>query len=52
VDLAALIQVLRSRGQGAGILVSRFPKDTSASCSLREPAEVKEFLRRLAADTT
>ncbi|KAJ1296797.1 hypothetical protein BS78_01G330000 [Paspalum vaginatum] len=40
-------KVLRSRGQGAGILVSKFPKDTTASFSLREPAEVKDFLRRL-----
>ncbi|WVZ57137.1 hypothetical protein U9M48_007564 [Paspalum notatum var. saurae] len=42
-------KVLRSRGQGAGILVSKFPKDTTASFSLREPAEVKDFLRRLVA---
>ncbi|PUZ40878.1 hypothetical protein GQ55_9G457400 [Panicum hallii var. hallii] len=40
-------KVLRSRGQGAGILVSKFPKETSASFSLREPAEVRDFLRRL-----
>ncbi|XP_062211427.1 probable trehalose-phosphate phosphatase 9 [Phragmites australis] len=40
-------KVLRSRGQGAGILVSKFPKETSASFSLREPTEVKEFLRKL-----
>ncbi|XP_062215455.1 probable trehalose-phosphate phosphatase 9 [Phragmites australis] len=40
-------KVLRSRGQGAGILVSKFPKETSASFSLREPAEVREFLRKL-----
>jgi trehalose 6-phosphate phosphatase len=39
--------VLRARGQGAGILVSRFPKETSASFTLRDPAEVKEFLRKL-----
>jgi trehalose 6-phosphate phosphatase len=44
-------KVLRSRGQGAGILVSRFPKETSASFSLREPAEVKDFLRMLVAAT-
>ncbi|KAG8063204.1 hypothetical protein GUJ93_ZPchr0003g17626 [Zizania palustris] len=40
-------RVLRARAQGAGILVSRFPKDTCASFSLRDPAEVKEFLRKL-----
>ncbi|KAM0871255.1 hypothetical protein ACQ4PT_039499 [Festuca glaucescens] len=40
-------KVLRSRGQGAGILVTRFPKDTLASFSLRDPAEVKDFLRKL-----
>ena len=27
-------------GQGIGILVTKFPKETSASYSLREPAEV------------
>lgn len=41
-------RVLRARGQGAGILVSRFAKETSASFTLRDPAEVKEFLRKLA----
>jgi trehalose 6-phosphate phosphatase len=40
-------RVLRARGQGAGILVSRFPKETSASFTLRDPAEVKEFMRKL-----
>ncbi|XP_066392302.1 probable trehalose-phosphate phosphatase 9 [Miscanthus floridulus] len=40
-------RVLRARGHGAGILVSRFPKETSASFTLRDPAEVKEFLRKL-----
>ncbi|KAF7000000.1 hypothetical protein CFC21_015961 [Triticum aestivum] len=40
-------KVLRNMGQGIGILVTKFPKDTSASYSLREPAEVKEFLRKL-----
>ncbi|KAM0871252.1 hypothetical protein ACQ4PT_039497 [Festuca glaucescens] len=40
-------RVLRSRGQGAGILVTRFPKDTLASFSLRNPAEVKDFLHEL-----
>ncbi|XP_042397385.1 probable trehalose-phosphate phosphatase 6 isoform X2 [Zingiber officinale] len=33
-------QVLRDRGQGIGILVSEFPKETKASYSLRNPAEV------------
>ncbi|CAN6294878.1 unnamed protein product [Urochloa humidicola] len=42
-------KVLRNRGQGAGILVSKFPKETTASFSLREPAEVRDFLRRLVA---
>jgi hypothetical protein len=32
-------QVLRRRGQGVGILVSKHPKETSASYSLQEPAE-------------
>ncbi|THU53135.1 hypothetical protein C4D60_Mb10t11220 [Musa balbisiana] len=40
-------EVLRDREQGLGILVSRCAKETNASYSLREPAEVKEFLRRL-----
>uniref|UniRef100_A0A0E0KEG2 Trehalose 6-phosphate phosphatase n=1 Tax=Oryza punctata TaxID=4537 RepID=A0A0E0KEG2_ORYPU len=40
-------RVLRSRGHGAGILVSRFPKDTCASFSLRDPGEVKDFLCKL-----
>ncbi|XP_072060731.1 probable trehalose-phosphate phosphatase J isoform X2 [Arachis hypogaea] len=38
---------LRDRGQGLGVLVSKFPKDTSASYSLQEPNEVMEFLQRL-----
>ncbi|KAG5136582.1 hypothetical protein AAZX31_08G135900 [Glycine max] len=38
---------LRDRGQGSGILVSKFPKDTSASYSLQEPNEVMDFLQRL-----
>ncbi|XP_078444674.1 putative trehalose-phosphate phosphatase 6 [Wolffia australiana] len=41
-------RVLRERGQGLGILVSKIPKDTCASYSLREPSEVMEFLQRLA----
>ncbi|KAL6657563.1 hypothetical protein ACP70R_005343 [Stipagrostis hirtigluma subsp. patula] len=40
-------KVLRNMGQGIGILVSKFPKETAASYSLREPVEVKEFLRKL-----
>ncbi|CAL5006487.1 unnamed protein product [Urochloa decumbens] len=40
-------KVLRKRGNGVGILVSKHPKDTSASYSLQEPAEVMEFLLRL-----
>lgn len=33
-------QMLRDKGQGFGILVSKSPKDTSASYSLQEPSEV------------
>ncbi|KAI4382062.1 hypothetical protein MLD38_008070 [Melastoma candidum] len=40
-------KILRDRGQGFGILVSKFPRDTSASYSLQEPAEVMDFLQRL-----
>ncbi|KAL8478961.1 hypothetical protein ACS0TY_030739 [Phlomoides rotata] len=40
-------KVLREKGQGFGILVSKTPKDTSASYSLQEPSEVMAFLRRL-----
>ncbi|KAK7282802.1 hypothetical protein RIF29_11868 [Crotalaria pallida] len=40
-------KVLRSRGQGIGILVSRFPKETDASYTLEDPSEVEQFLRRL-----
>ncbi|XP_038999877.1 probable trehalose-phosphate phosphatase H isoform X1 [Hibiscus syriacus] len=40
-------KILRDRGQGFGILVSKFPKETSASYSLQEPGEVMDFLRRL-----
>ncbi|MED6183299.1 hypothetical protein PIB30_036660 [Stylosanthes scabra] len=38
---------LRERGQGLGVLVSKFPKDTIASYSLQDPNEVMEFLQRL-----
>ncbi|KAM7276871.1 hypothetical protein ACFE04_018737 [Oxalis oulophora] len=40
-------KILRDRGQGFGILVSKFAKDTTASYSLQEPDEVMDFLRRL-----
>ncbi|XP_021900663.1 probable trehalose-phosphate phosphatase D [Carica papaya] len=40
-------KVLRERGQGFGILVSKVPKQTKASYSLQEPSEVKLFLQRL-----
>ncbi|XP_058179530.1 probable trehalose-phosphate phosphatase J [Rhododendron vialii] len=40
-------KVLRERGQGFGILVSKIPKETSASYSLQEPSEVMNFLQRL-----
>ncbi|XP_043711353.1 probable trehalose-phosphate phosphatase J [Telopea speciosissima] len=40
-------KVLKDRGQGFGILVSKFPKDTNASYSLQEPSEVMDFLQRL-----
>ncbi|XP_031118259.1 probable trehalose-phosphate phosphatase H isoform X1 [Ipomoea triloba] len=45
-------KVLRQRRQGFGILVSRIPKETSASYSLQEPSEVMQFLRRLVEWTT
>ncbi|KAJ3695804.1 hypothetical protein LUZ60_001181 [Juncus effusus] len=40
-------KVLRNRGQGIGILVSKSPKETKAAYSLQEPAEVMDFLQRL-----
>ncbi|KAJ4889625.1 putative trehalose-phosphate phosphatase C [Raphanus sativus] len=40
-------KVLRERGQGLGIVVSETPKETNASYSLRDPSQVKEFLKRL-----
>ncbi|KAL1831464.1 hypothetical protein DCAR_0101439 [Daucus carota subsp. sativus] len=40
-------KVLRERGQGIGILVSKIPKETNASYSLQEPSEVMKFLQRL-----
>ncbi|GAB4861203.1 hypothetical protein Ancab_036361 [Ancistrocladus abbreviatus] len=38
---------LRKKNQGLGILVSKFPKETNASYTLKEPSEVKSFLQRL-----
>ncbi|XP_024025363.1 probable trehalose-phosphate phosphatase H isoform X2 [Morus notabilis] len=40
-------KILKARGQGFGILVSKCPKDTSASYSLQEPTEVMTFLQKL-----
>eukprot|EP01018_Ginkgo_biloba_P038277 Gb_27538 [translate_table: standard] len=40
-------KVLQKSGQGYGILVSTVPKETTASYSLKEPSEVKDFLLRL-----
>ncbi|XP_042395001.1 probable trehalose-phosphate phosphatase 6 [Zingiber officinale] len=40
-------KVLRDSGQGIGILVSKFPKETNATYYLQEPSEVKDFLVRL-----
>ncbi|CAN8256750.1 unnamed protein product [Cochlearia groenlandica] len=40
-------KMLRDKGEGFGILVSKFPKDTDASYSLQDPSEVMDFLRRL-----
>ncbi|XP_042410452.1 probable trehalose-phosphate phosphatase 6 [Zingiber officinale] len=40
-------KVLRDRGQGIGILVSKFPKETNATYYLQEPSEVKDFLIQL-----
>ncbi|KAI3873788.1 hypothetical protein MKX03_018722 [Papaver bracteatum] len=40
-------KVLRERGHGFGILVSKSPKETNASYSLQEPAEVMDFLHWL-----
>ncbi|XP_068665679.1 probable trehalose-phosphate phosphatase C [Aristolochia californica] len=41
-------KVLERRGQGFPIIVSSIPRDTKASFSLRDPAEVMLFLLRLA----
>ncbi|XP_018474716.1 probable trehalose-phosphate phosphatase I isoform X2 [Raphanus sativus] len=40
-------KMLRDRGEGCGILVSKFPKDTDASYCLQDPSQVMSFLRRL-----
>ncbi|KAK4352418.1 hypothetical protein RND71_027936 [Anisodus tanguticus] len=40
-------KILRNRGQGCGILVSKSPKETNASYSLQEPLEVMYFLNLL-----
>ncbi|KAL8133172.1 putative trehalose-phosphate phosphatase H [Apium graveolens] len=40
-------KVLADRGHGLGILVSRSPKETQASYSVREASEVMEFLQQL-----
>lgn len=36
-------QVLRNRGQGLGILVSKAPKETNASYTLQEPSEASTY---------
>ncbi|CAN6239390.1 unnamed protein product [Urochloa humidicola] len=40
-------KVLKKRGQGISILVSKCPKETNASFSLQDPSEVMDFLLRL-----
>ncbi|KAF7094506.1 hypothetical protein CFC21_096811 [Triticum aestivum] len=40
-------KMLRKRGHGLGILVSKCPRETDASYSLQDPTEVMEFLHRL-----
>ncbi|KAJ9673802.1 hypothetical protein PVL29_023384 [Vitis rotundifolia] len=37
-------KVLRNRGQGFGIIVSKFPRETSASYSLQEPTEARTLI--------
>jgi hypothetical protein len=46
------LQVLRNMGQGIGILVTKFPKETTASYSLREPAEVCNYIQTQLYTTT
>lgn len=38
-------QVLRSRGEGMGILVSKVPKETQASYTLQDPSEASNFVQ-------
>ncbi|XP_051126420.1 probable trehalose-phosphate phosphatase 4 isoform X2 [Andrographis paniculata] len=40
-------KVLKERGQGLGILVSKCPKETNASYTLKDPSEVMQFLNHL-----
>ncbi|OWM75687.1 hypothetical protein CDL15_Pgr021852 [Punica granatum] len=40
-------KVLKEGNRGYGILVSSTPKESGASCSLRDPLEVMEFLKSL-----
>ncbi|KNA21869.1 hypothetical protein SOVF_039240 [Spinacia oleracea] len=40
-------KVLRKKKQGFGILVSKFPKETSAAYTLQDPSEVMCFLQRM-----
>lgn len=40
-------KVLRRRGQGIGILVSKITKETDASYTLQDPTEVGQFLRHM-----
>ncbi|XP_013680564.1 probable trehalose-phosphate phosphatase I isoform X1 [Brassica napus] len=42
-------KMLRDRGEGCGVLVSKYPKDTDASYYLQDPSEVMNFLQRLVA---
>lgn len=42
-------KVLKANNRGFGILVSSVPKDSDAFYSLKDPAEVMEFLSKLAA---
>jgi hypothetical protein len=42
---------LRKRGQGTGILVSMCPKETNASYSLQDPAEVRWHTHIMQHDT-
>ncbi|XP_023636766.1 probable trehalose-phosphate phosphatase F isoform X1 [Capsella rubella] len=46
-DEDAFKKVLRDRNRGFGILVSSIPKESNAFYSLRDPSEVKKFLKTL-----